>query len=747
MVPGVETVFNTATNEPSPFGGAVVERYPLKFGGSAYGDVLLKLRDVEAFAPYAPHVQNLLFVIGVMLEERRQRRLTETHRRELEQRVTERTAQLMREVTERRHAEAQAIAAMKRAEDYLTISEAIIVELDTNARIELINKRGCDVLGYSYEELIGKDWLETTQPKDDIASMRKVFERVLSGEVPTFEYHDNALRTRSGAIRYISWHNTLRYENGAVVGTLSSGVDITERKLSQAALAAEKEQLDVTLRSIGDGVITTDTQGRIVIMNPVAEQLTGLDAIEAYGKPVTDILVVADERSKTLLQLPIARALTEPKPVELLQNLQLVAQDKKSRFITLSLAKVKDREEHVLGVVIVIRDMTERNRLIEQTQRAERLDAIGLLAGGIAHDFNNLLSGIFGNLSLARELSPDGSPQAVALDDALLVYERARDLTRQLLTFSKGGAPVRSVVDLRKLLSDCTRFVLSGSNVASQLYFANELPNIAVDANQIWRVIDNLIRNAVQAMPGGGTVEIHGDCLVLPENELPNLKCGRYVRIVVRDNGPGIPQETLPKIFDPFFTTKEQGNGLGLATAYSVVRKHDGHIEVESELGIGTTFRIYLPVVTPRNLTPTPTKQAVGHIGSGRALVLDDEPYLCQLFERYLSRMGYEVCVATNGHEALQLVDQATLEGRPFKVALLDLTIPGGMGGEDTLAIIRPRHPDMIAIAASGYSDNPIMANPTEYGFTASLGKPFSLTELAALLEYCCTQYARPEVP
>lgn len=740
MVPGVETVRNIPSNERSPFGSEPVERYPLKFGGSTYGDVILKLRNIVDYGPYAPHVQNLLFVIGVMLEERRQRQLTESHRRELEQRVAERTSQLEREVVERRHAEAQAISAMKRAEDYLTIAEAIIVELDRNARIEVINKRGCDVLGYSRDQLVGKDWLETTQPTNDITSKRRDFDRMLSGEIPFVEYHDDALRTRSGTIRFISWHNALRYENGNVIGTLSSGVDITERKRSQAALAAEKEQLDVTLRSIGDGVITTDTQGRIVVMNPVAEQLTGLSASEAYGKPVADVLVVVDERTKSVMLPPIARALTEPKPIELLQNLQLIARDRKSRSITESLAKVKDREERVLGVVIVIRDMTERNRLLEQTQRAERLDAIGVLAGGIAHDFNNLLSGIFGNLCLAREQSPDLSPQAVALDDALLVYERARDLTRQLLTFSKGGAPVRSVVDLRKLLSDCTRFALSGSNVASQLRFANELPSVAVDANQIWRVIDNLVRNAVQAMPGGGTVEIHGDCVELTDNAPPNLKRGRYVRVVVRDNGPGIAQETLPKIFDPFFTTKEHGSGLGLATAYSVVRKHEGHIDVESELGVGTTFRIHLPVVAPRNITPVPSKKLVGHVGSGRALVLDDEPYLCQLFERYLSRMGYDVAVAKNGNDALLLVDKATFEGRPFKVALLDLTIPGGMGGKDAIAVIRPQHPDLIAIASSGYSDDPVMANPTEYGFTASLGKPFALPELASLLEYFCAK-------
>jgi PAS domain S-box-containing protein len=741
MIPGVEAVRNMSTLDLSPFGANNVERYPLKFGGSTHGDIVIKLRDEVAYKPYSPHIQNLLFVIGVMLEERRQRKLTETHRRELEQRVLERTEQLQQEVTERRHAELLAISAMRRAEDYLTIAEAIIVELDRDARITVINKRGCDLLGYSPEELVGKDWFELTIPKSDIEIVRDAFEKMISDGMNSVEYFDNAVLTRTGEVRYVRWHNTHRRENGVVVGTLSSGVDITEYRKSQSALAAEKEQLDVTLRSIGDGVITTDIQGRILIMNSVAEQLTGVTFEEARGRSITSVLVLVDDRTQKVIEPPITQTLTEPKTVELAQNLQLISKDKTKRSIAVSFAKVKDREAHVLGVVVVIRDMTERNRLIEQTQRAERLDAIGVLAGGIAHDFNNLLSGIFGNLCLARELSADQSPQAIALDDALQVYERARDLTKQLLTFSKGGAPVRSVVDLRKLLSDCARFALSGSKVASRLNFADTLPNVAVDANQIWRVIDNLIRNAVQAMPNGGTVEIYGDCVEPSDNTHPNLKRGKYVRVTVRDDGPGIPQNTLPKIFDPFFTTKEHGNGLGLATAYSVVRKHDGHIEVESELGKGTTFRIYLPVVVPRSVTPVPSKKLVGHVGSGRALVLDDEPYLCQLFERYLTRMGYQVSVARSGHDALLLVDQAILEGKPFKVALLDLTIPGGMGGKDTIAVIRPKLPDLIAIASSGYSEDPVMAHPTDYGFTASIGKPFALPELAALLDYFSGQH------
>jgi CheY-like chemotaxis protein len=378
--------------------------------------------------------------------------------------------------------------------------------------------------------------------------------------------------------------------------------------------------------------------------------------------------------------------------------------------------------------------MTERLRLIEQTQRAERLDAIGTLAGGIAHDFNNLLSGMFGYIELARELATENPEQSSALDEAAQVFERARELTRQLLTFSKGGSPVRIAVDLRKLLTDCARFALSGSNVSLNLRLFPTLTTVAADPNQIWRVIDNLIRNAVQAMPQGGTITITAELVELVERRPPAGLLGTYAKVTVQDNGPGIPAQILPRVFDPFFTTKEHGSGLGLATAYSVVRKHDGHIEVTSSPGEGSKFDIYLPVAGHTVTSVAPAHERHGHKGVGRALVLDDEPYLCALFTRYLSRMGYEVTSVQNGEEAVAIFQRFESEGNPIRVAVLDLTIPGGMGGKEVIARVRPICPSLVAIAASGYSEDPVMANPEDYYFTASLGKPFSVNELEAVL-------------
>ncbi|HMA92183.1 MAG TPA: ATP-binding protein [Polyangiaceae bacterium] len=606
-VPGVESVKSLPREASPPPVEPQEERYSLHYGGTVYGDVVVRLNGVNAYSPYRAHVQNLLFVIGVMLEERRQRRLTEAQQRELEERVRQRTADLALEVQERRAAE--------------------------------------------------------------------------------------------------------------------------------AALAKEKDLLDVTLRSIGDGVITTDTLGHVTNINPVAEQLTGWRLEQAQGQPISEVFVQIDEQSRRILDDPVLQVLTHIRGCELPDSHRLRSRQGSIREVAGSAAPIRDRDGQIVGAVLSFRDVTERNRLLEGMQRAERLDAIGTLAGGIAHDFNNLLGGIFGYLCLAREGAAEGSDQASALDEALLVFERARDLTRQLLTFSKGGAPVRSAVNLRRLLTECTRFALSGSNVASKLTFSHELPEVAADAGQLWRVIDNLVRNSMQAMPHGGTVSVTGDRVVVQPGNRQDLPEGEYVQITVSDNGPGIPRHVLPRIFDPFFTTKEQGTGLGLATAYSIVRKHEGHIDVESTIDVGTTFRIYLPVVVAGAVTASSMVRLPTEVrGAGRALVLDDEGYLRNLYSRLLTRVGYEVSTVPDGNEAVAVVERANLDGRPFTVALLDLTIPGGMGGKEVLALIRPQCPNLIAIAASGYSEDPVMARPADFGFTASLCKPFALSELANLL-------------
>ncbi len=735
MVPGVAKVWLEGTPGNDDQLGDGLQRFPVRFGRTDRGYVFAEIGEPSRFVPYVPHVQNLLFIVAVMLEERRQRHLTEVHQQELEERVATRTRELTREIQERAAAEAKALSEKRRAEDYLEISEAIIVELDVAGRVLVANKRLCSLLGYPPHEVMGKDWFEVAIAGADRAAMRGVFDQMMQGRVKLVEYYENPIFTREGQLIHVEWHNVLRLEGDQIVGTLSSGVDVTERKRYEGSLAAERDQLAVTLRSIGDGVITTDMAGQILVMNPVAEMLTGWRQEEAKGRPLPEVFAILDERNHEPCSNPVERVLSTFAPVELANHTQLVSRDGTQRSISDCAAPIRDLRGDVIGVVLVFRDVTERYRLIEQVQRAQRLDAIGVLAGGIAHDFNNMLTGLFGYISLARDIAMDNAPLIGALDDAMEVFERAQTLTRQLLTFSKGGTPVRSVVNLRRLLTDCTKFALSGSNVLCNLSFAVDLPQIEADANQLWRVIDNLVRNAVQAMPSGGTVEVRCRQVELCRDEGNAIPSGQYVLITVKDDGPGIPNEILPKIFDPFFTTKVQGTGLGLATAYSVIRKHNGHIEAHSEQGQGTSFEIYLPMVPLSAPVSVGSKSGRAHVGHGRALVLEDDPHLGRLFAQYLSNMGYSVTTTQDGRDAIAQADEAVASGTPFVVALFDLTVPGGMGGQAAILPIRSQNPQLVAVASSGYSESEVMATPSAFGFTASLAKPFTALDLGALLE------------
>ncbi len=378
-------------------------------------------------------------------------------------------------------------------------------------------------------------------------------------------------------------------------------------------------------------------------------------------------------------------------------------------------------------------DITAQRKMLDSLRRVDKLDSLGVLAGGIAHDFNNLLGGILGNIEMARQYSPAGSPAARHLDRALGVFDRARDLTRQLLTFSKGGAPHRQTGDLAAAVQENAAFVLAGSNVRSEFRLPPGLWPCDFDAGQIGQVIDNIVINAQQAMPNGGQIVITAANVILQAEDLPPLKAGRYVRISIADAGIGIPPDLVGRIFDPFFTTKQKGSGLGLAVCYSIMQKHDGMISVESTPGKGTTFHLHFPASAGEAAGKPPARSA-GHRGGGRILVMDDEDFLRDLMVRMIGGMGYQVMTAADGAEALRLCAEARVTGKPFRAAFFDLTVPGGMGGREAVAELRGGEPALPVFAVSGYSEDPAMAAPRSFGFTDSIRKPFRLDDLADLL-------------
>ena len=387
------------------------------------------------------------------------------------------------------------------------------------------------------------------------------------------------------------------------------------------------------------------------------------------------------------------------------------------------------------AILCVARDISERKRLDEERLRTQKLESLGVLAGGIAHDFNNLLTGILGNLSLAKADLPETGPVAERLAETEKATLRAKNLTQQLLTFAKGGAPIKTEASLAELIQDAAGFAVRGTKAVCEYDCAEDLWLAEVDTGQLSQVLQNLVINAVHAMPEGGAIRLAARNLTVNPGELP-LTPGKYVLITIRDHGIGIPPEHLAKMFDPYFTTKQSGSGLGLAVVHSIIANHAGHITVESELDKGTVFSIYLPSVGKRPLAEKPAeKPARLSKGQGKILVMDDEELIRNVSTAMLKQLGYEAHAANDGKEVIALYLQAKKDGQPFDLVIMDLTVPGGMGGKEAIAHLRQLDPTIKAVVSSGYANDPIMANFREYGFCGVAPKPFSLQDLSKLLQ------------
>jgi len=389
---------------------------------------------------------------------------------------------------------------------------------------------------------------------------------------------------------------------------------------------------------------------------------------------------------------------------------------------------VDDRNQ-VSAITGVVRDVTERRQIEQEQLQIKKLESVGLLAGGIAHDFNNTLTGILGNISLARLDLNDTHPAQETLAEAERAAVRARDLTQQLLTFSKGGEPVKQTASIAEVIADSATFALRGASVAFELEAPPDLWDVDIDTGQMSQVFQNLVLNAKQASPDGGLIRIVARNVTADAAVRLPIKADRCLEILVIDQGIGIPGKHLQRIFDPYFTTKQTGSGLGLATVFSIIKKHGGFIEAESEVGVGTTFRILLPASEQRATRRSHVTDHTDH-GSGRVLVMDDDEVIRGLASRILEKSGYSVRTAADGEEAINLYVQAQSNGEPFDIVILDLTVPGAMGGREALARLREINPDIKAIVSSGYSNDPVMAAFAEYGFSAVVAKPYNSKDL-----------------
>ena len=515
--------------------------------------------------------------------------------------------------------------------------------------------------------------------------------------------------------------------------------DVTERRRFEQEIAADKESLAVTLRSIEDGVITTDVQGKIIMINNAGENLTGWTSKEAIGQSLKSVYNIAiDLAAQARAQKTGSRNEAQSILLSMPENATLRSRHGREHVIEQVASPIRDSKNEVAGVVLVFRDITERQRNEAERRKAETLEQLGLLAGGIAHDFNNLLTAIIGNISLASLLLPPDDEMCTRLNDAKNASMRARDLAQQLLTFARGGAPIKKTASIGKLIQDTVSFSLRGTHSRSEFLFGADLWPAEIDPGQISQVIANLVVNADQAMPNGGTLRVSCDNFSYDSDTTPaitDLAPGDYIRIAIRDEGTGIPEECLKRIFDPYFTTKPKGNGLGLATTYSIIKNHNGLICVDSKVHQGSTFTLYLPALRHHELPVEPPRQLNQVIsGTGRILIVDDEEAIRALVEFTLERLGYQVSQAESALEGVELYRQKLEQGERFDAVILDLTLPGGMGGKEALKKLIEIDPTVNAIVSSGYAMDATMSRYQDFGFRGVIAKPYEAAELGKIV-------------
>ncbi|MBN1578040.1 MAG: response regulator [Chitinispirillaceae bacterium] len=522
----------------------------------------------------------------------------------------------------------------------------------------------------------------------------------------------------------------------AVGGSASAGGDPTPAPVEGSELLA------FMLACVPDAVFALDTSGMIVLCNRAAGLLCGKPEQEVRGKLIDEVIFLVNEKTLDTCGEIKEMFFREKGPKE--RRCILSVDGVAERNVTVRGELFCGPDGQNRGMILLIRDYTQQEQLEEELLRVRKLESVGLLAGGIAHDFNNILTGIITNLFMARMSVYTNEEACQLIADAEKAAFKATRLTKQLLTFSQGGAPVKEGVSVCQLIEETVGFSLSGSNVDYKLHFTEDIRPVEVDKGQIDQVLNNLIINAAQAMPEGGTVTISVENCTLSGGFSLNdyefkgpvlpLADGGYVKVSVSDEGPGIPKKHIGKIFDPYFTTKAENTGLGLTTAYSIIKKHGGHIEVESQPGHGAAFSFYLPAVTME--TPDNREEDLERVEAcGNILVMDDDVIIRTVIEKLLKKTGYNVVCVTNGGDALQTYIDAFNREEPFHFVIMDLTIPGGMGGRETVVKMKEFDKEARVVVFSGYSNDPILTNYKDYGFDGVLKKPFSSVELLHLIK------------
>lgn len=593
--------------------------------------------------------------------------------------------------------------------------------------IERYNQAGYDMLGMTPEQVKNKKCYELIGRKrecEECATSRALQSKKLEELEKYIPELDIYLNCRS---------NPILDEEGNVVILIEQLRDITREKKAEKKLRQREEQLRGILESQHDMIVRVDLENRFTYVNEAYCKTFGKSREELIGQSFTP-MVHEEDLEDTLKAL---EKVFEPPYRAYMEQRALTV--KGWRWITWEDSGILNEEGQVVEIQGVGRDITSRKKMEEELLKASKLESIGLLAGGIAHDFNNLLAVVLGNISISlKELAP-GDKLFDRLKKAEKAIHQAADLTRQLQTFAKGGAPVKKTASIKGLMEEVASFALSGSNVDCIFSFPQDLYYVNIDIGQISQVAHNIIINALQAMPEGGIIRIGGENIDSIE-ELEKRTCqveekGPYVKLTIQDNGEGIPRQNLEKIFDPFYSSKVEGTGMGLATTYSIVKRHGGCISVESEPGKGTTFYIYLPA-SSKEMPSRDIRDEALVKGSGRLLVMDDEESVRNTIGEMAGLLGYKVSYARNGNEAVRMYEDAfnNKHKEVFDAVILDLTVPGGMGGKQAAREILALDGEAKLIVSSGYSRDPLLADYKGHGFKGFLAKPYEIEQLSRVL-------------
>ncbi|KAF0144003.1 MAG: PAS domain S-box [Nitrospirae bacterium] len=592
------------------------------------------------------------------------------------------------------------------------------------AGLEMIEAESLDqVQGKCVYPLVSEEYRE---------AFKSLTNDVFKGKSGTLEFKMIGLKGRP---LWLYTHAVpLRNEKGDIVLELATTIDITDRKLAEERLRESENFTKNILDTVDEGFTVINKDFRILTANKAYCSQTGLPCDKVIGNHCYEISHKANRPCyEEGEECAVRQAFASGEPHAVLHKHQ--GQNGHILYVETKAFPIKDTSGNVTSVIETINNITEKYLLEEERLKTQKLEAIGTLAGGIAHDFNNLLMGVFGYISMAKTKTNDPEETISMLEHAEKALKMSVNLTHQLLTFSKGGTPVKNIIALHSVINNSVKFALSGSRTKFKIDIDKGLLSVEADEGQISQVIQNIVLNADQAMPQGGVVMLRAKNIEMPgySNMLP-LARGRYVEVAIQDNGIGIPEELMPKIFDPYFTTKQKGSGLGLATSFSIVKNHGGMIHVKSEPGKGSTFYIYLPAIEAEQQEEV--RPAVARIlRKGKILLMDDEEIVRMVNTKMIKDLGHEVETAEHGEEAIEKYRKAQDSGEPFDIVILDLTVRGGMGGQDAIKELLRLDSGVKAVVSSGYSEDAVLSDSKSCGFKAYLTKPYDQNMLKDMID------------